>query len=168
MTYEDWASSRCARTMLASLYEAQPDFLRANIANIHRLLLACCWKHQHLIPQEGLRNALHGAEKWLAGDIDKAEMNRLDYYAESAAFALDYARTSEDFAEIQLLIDGIDELRDLPFEDARKILPKAAYFAECSAIYPFFRSLPWVRSLMTSVFLCPDLLRAHIAPRFDR
>lgn len=52
-------------------------------------------------------------------------------------------------------------------EEARALLLRAAYFAEGAMIYPRFDDLPWVDSLFTSEFLCPNLLREHLKPNFD-
>lgn len=167
MTYEEWTSSSDAPTMLATLHKMQPHFLRTQVRQIHRFLIACCWKHEHLIPQDGLREGLRGAENWLAGNISDAELNRLNYHAEADAFRIDYAESPEDIAALQSLIEEIEGLRDLPFETARKTLLDAAYFAEGAMIYPLFESLPWVSRLFTSQFLCADLLRTFVNPTVD-
>lgn len=164
MTKEEWCSSDCARDMLARLHKEQPRFLRSQIRQLHEFLIACCWKHQNLIPQEGLRNGLRGAERWIAGEIDDDELNRLNYYAEADAFMIDYAKSAEEISVVKSLVDDIEELRELPFEKARKKVLEAAYFAEGSMIYPMFSSLPWVDSLFNSQFLCPDLLREYVKP----
>lgn len=165
MTQEEWATSNNARKMLGVLHKEQPLYLRTQTRQLHRFLIACCWRHQHLIPQEGLRNGLKGAEKWLAGEIGYRELNELNYFAEAEAFKIDYARSPEELDGIKILIESIAELRDLPFKLARKRLLKAAYFAEGSMIYPMLRPRPW-NSLLESEFLCADLLRDHIEPNF--
>lgn len=166
MTKDEWARSQSASEMLAKLHEAQPGYLRSQIPNLHRFLIACCWKHRNLIPQTGLRNGLTGAEKWLAGEIDNDELNRLNWHAEAEAFILDYAETPEDLAGIQALIDIIEEVRGLPFEQARNRLLDAAYFAEGAMIYSLIKPLPWWERMFTSELLCPHLLREHIRPKF--
>ncbi len=164
MTNEEWESSDSANNMLSMLHNKQPYFLRTQIRQIHKFLIACCWKHKHLIPQDGLRDGLKGAEKWLAGEIDYTEMARLDYNSEADAFLLDYCKNESDIAEIQNLIDNIEEVRDMPFDDARSILKDAAYFANGTMNYPFLSTAPWVDSLFESDFLCPDLLREYLSP----
>lgn len=150
--------------MLAKLHAAQPRFLKSQILNIHQFLIACCWKHLNLIPQEGLRNGLRGAERWLAGEIDDDELSRLNWYAEADAFLLDYSTEPEDIVQIKSLIDSIDEVRDLPFDEARSRLLYAAYFAEGAMIYPLIKPSPWWDRMFTSELLCPQLLREHIKP----
>ncbi len=113
-----------------------------------------------------MRNGLRGAEKYIAGEIGNAELDRLNYHAEADAFAIDYAKSPEEISELQSLIDGIEEIRKLPFNQARALLLRAAYFAEGSMIYPRFNSLPWVNSLFESEFLCPNLLRENLSPDF--
>ena len=94
-------------------------------------------------------------------------VDHLNYYAEAEAFKIDYARTNDQINELKKLIDGIEPVRNLPFEEARALLLRAAYFAEGVMIYPRFDDLPWVDSLFTSEFLCPNLLREHLKPNFD-
>ena len=165
MTENDWANSDNARAMLGKLHKAQPRYLRTQIRQLHHFLIACCWKHQHLIPQEGLRNGLKGAENWLTGEISHAELMKLNYHAESEAFRIDYANSPEEIASVKTLIEGIEELRDLSFQHARKRLLRAAYFAEGSMIYSSLRPRPW-NDLLESEFLCADLLRDFIKPNF--
>lgn len=167
MTHEEWMSSDDAPKMLATLHATQPRFLRRQVRQIHAFLIACCWKHENLIPQNDLREGLRGAERWIAGEIDDAELNRLNWHAEAEAFAIDYAKSREEISAVKALIAQIEELRELPFKEARKTLLDAAYFAEAAMIYPLFESLPWVGSLFTSRFLCADLLRTHLFPNLD-
>ena len=167
MTSEEWATSDDAPLMLRALFDQQPDFFRTQVPQLHRYLIACCWKHQHLIPQKGLRNGLRGAERWIVGEITNEELYRLNWYAEAEAFAIDYAKTPEELAELRALIESINEIRNLPFEQARKTLLRAAYFAEMAMIYPTFRRLPWTKPLFTSDLLCADLLRECVFPHFN-
>jgi hypothetical protein len=166
MTADEWASSNDAPAMLAALYQLQPLYFESQIRSLHRFLIACCWKHRNLIAQEGLTNGLRGAERWLAGEIDDTELDRLNWYAEAEAFAIDYAKSPGEIAELKSFINGIEEVRDMPFSQARALLKRAAYFAEGSMIYPRFDSRPWVGNLFTSDFLCPDLLREHLHPEW--
>lgn len=108
-----------------------------------------------------------GAEKWLAGDLPKDELLRLERYAEGEAFMLDYAKTDEELAELAEMVRGIPQLDGMEFEEARELMKDAAYFTDGAIIYSMFRRLPWVRYLLTSSFLCPDLLREYIEPVFD-
>ena len=167
MNKEEWATCTSAQHMLAELHREQPAFLATQIPQLHKFFIACSWKHKHLIPQRHLRNGLHGAENWIDGKIDDEELNRLNWYAEAECFAIDYAKSPEEMDQVRTLIEGISELSDMPFDEARKVLLKAAYFAEISMIYPWMCSLPWIESLFTSQFLCPDLLRGYILPNFD-
>lgn len=164
MIDEEWEASENPQHMLKMLHQEQPDFLATQITQLHKFLIACCWKHKHLIPQRNLRNGLLGAERWIAGEITDEELNELNWYAEAEAFIIDYAETADEIASIRSLIEGIDEIRGMPFAQARKLLLDAAYFTEQSMIYSKFRRLPWINSLFTSKFLCPDLLREHIVP----
>lgn len=166
MTKEEWAVSENAHYMLKILHHEQPGFLASQVPQIHRFLIACCWKHKHLIPQRNLRKGLQGAEKWLAGEISDDELYKLNWFAEGEAFVIDYAKTDEDIRELMTLFASIPELDGLPYPDAWQLMRKAAYFAEMSMIYSMFRRLPWIESLFSSQFLCPDLLREYIKPDF--
>lgn len=152
--------------MLSTLYREQPGFFGTQIRQLHKFLIDCCWKYQHLIPQDGLRNGLRGAEKWIGGGISTSELDSLNYHAEAEAFGIDYAESLDEITELKSMIESINEVRELPFEKARKLLLDAAYFAEGSMIYPRFNSLPWIERLFASDFLCPDLLRKHLKPNF--
>ena len=166
MTEEEWATSGSAQDMLQSLRETHPEFLATQVSQLHKFLIACSWKHQHLIPQKGLRDGLRAADSWVAGKIGDEKLYRVNWYAEAEAFGIDYAETPDELAELESLIAGIDELRALPFADARERLLAAAYFAEGAMVYPKLRRLPWSHRLFTSPFLCPALLREYVRPTF--
>ncbi|MCD1622331.1 hypothetical protein [Citromicrobium bathyomarinum] len=168
MTDEEWRSSTCATEMLRALYAQKPRYFRSQSRQLHRFLIACCWKHGHLIPQEGIREGLRGAERWIAGEISDDELNRLNWHAEGEAFRLDYAKTPSDFAVIRALVADIPQLDGVPFADSHALLTAAAYFAEGSMVYPTIRPGPWIESLFASQFVCPDLLREYLTPRFGR
>ncbi|WP_298471092.1 hypothetical protein [uncultured Erythrobacter sp.] len=164
MTQEEWANSNDAEAMLEALYSEEPKFFEQQVSQLHRFLIACCWKHAHLIPQQGLRDGLRGAERWIVGEIDDEELNRLNWYAEADAFFLDYAKAPAELDQIRKMITAIGELDDLSFDDARALLLEAAYFAEGSMIYPQIRPAPWFERVFTSKFLCAKLLREHVKP----
>jgi hypothetical protein len=164
MTEEEWFTSGNAPEMLSCLRLQRPDFFASQVSQIHRFLIACCWKHQHLIPQKGLRDGLRAAESWIAGNIDYEQLNSANWYAEADAFALDYASSPAEISEVERLIAGIKQLRSLPFAEARKVLLDAAYFAEGTMIYPLLSGCPWSQRLFTSRFLCPVLLRKYVEP----
>ncbi len=166
MTKEEWAISDNAQHMLKSLHREQPNFLITQIPQLHKFLIDCCWKNKHLIPQHHLRNGLRGAEKWLAGKITDAKLYDLNWHAEAEAFAIDYAKTDEEIRKLKELISGIPELNDMPYSQARELIKKAAYFAEGTMIYSKFRKLPWINYLLSSPFLCPDILRTFLEPEF--
>lgn len=91
----------------------------------------------------------------------------MDWHAEAACFAFEYADSQEDINEIKLLIKGIQELDGMSFEDAKTLLKEAAYFAEGSLIYPTMKRKPYFRRLFVSQFLSADLLRRYIQPSFS-
>lgn len=167
MTNEEWAVCNNAYDMLEAIHIKDPTYFKSLVTQLHRYLIACSWKHKHLIPQSYLRIGLLGAEKWLDGDITDKDLSDLNWYAEAEAFMLDYAKTPEDFAEIQEMIDGIEELKDMTFDEARKKLKAAAYFAEAAMIFSRLRGSPFHKKRFKSEFNCPNLLRQHIAPNFD-
>lgn len=167
MEQKEWEESEDAQSMLLHIWREHPFYLRTQVRPLHHFLIDCCWKYQHLIPQSGLRNGLRGAEKWLAGEIGDEALNRLNYYAEADAFAIDYARSPEQIQKLRNLVASIPEIQDLPFEEARALLLKAAYFAEGSMFPPRLDQLAYRERLFTSEFLCPHLLRKHLKPPFD-
>ncbi len=164
MTREEWDQSSDATAMLRALYVEKPKRFRKQLKQVHRFLIACSWKQVHLIPQESIREGLKGGEKWIAGEIDNEELNRLNYHAEGAAFFLDYCKKPEDIRRIEAWIAGIKQLNGTSFEAARDVLKRAAYFGQGSMIYPTLRPGPWIGRLFDSEFVCADLLREHLAP----
>jgi len=167
MTKEEWNTSKSAPDMLMALNVQNADYFKTLVPTLHRYFLACCWEIKHLIPQKHLRNGIRGAEAWIEGKIDDDELSKLDWYAEAECFMIDYAETQEELKEIESLIDGIEELQDMQFEEAKGILEEAAYFAQGSMIYPKINHAPYVKSLCASQFLCPDLLRDFVSPKFE-
>lgn len=101
--------------MLQKLHQVRPDFLLTQIPQLHQFLIACCWKHQNLIPQSHLRKGLEGAERWIAGEISDKQLYGLNRYAEAEAFALDYAKTPDEIAELNKMFLGVGELRGMSF-----------------------------------------------------
>ncbi|MEP3422391.1 MAG: hypothetical protein ABJN35_11695 [Erythrobacter sp.] len=182
MTNEEWAASIDATEMLVSLYLERPTYFQEIVPELHKFLIACCWKNKHLTPQKSLRDGLKGAEDRVAGKIDEDEFYRLNWHAEAAVFDLAYWETDtpEDVERIKAMIEGISDLEGMSFKDAREVMSRAAAFAETSMIYPWLRmgtmsKRPervkikperWCDRLFRSEFLCPDLLRKHLEPSF--
>ncbi|MBX7527927.1 hypothetical protein [Qipengyuania vesicularis] len=166
LSRRDWETSNDPRKLVALLHAEQPKFFRKQIKELHRFLIACCWQNEHLIPQAALREGLKGAERYINGEISTRELNDLDWYAEAAVFAIEYARTDEQIVQLKSLISGVDAVRELPFEEAKAVMLDAAYFAEGSIIFPRISGAPWVERLFTSQFLSADLLREFVHPVF--
>jgi len=167
MTNDEWAKSTNAPAMLEALRSQTPDYFNTLTTPLHRYFVACCWKIEHLILQKHLRNGLIGTEKWSNGLISDKELYKLDWHAEAVCFGLDYAETTEEINEVRILIESIDQLKAMSFEDARDLLREAAYFAEGALIYPTMKRRPYFKRMFISQFLCPDLLRTHVYPNFD-
>ena len=166
MTNEDWETSTSAPIMLTGLYLQDPEHFKSLIPVLHRYFLACCWKIEHLIPQKALRDGLRGAEKWIDGKITDEEFRRLEWSAEAEAFAFENPDTAEEQKELEDLIDSVEFLKDTSYETAHYIMKKAAYFVDTAMVYPTINHAPYVESLCTSRFLCPDLLREYLQPNF--
>ena len=166
MTEQEWQTSNSASEMLLGLYLRDAVYFKTLVPLLHRYFMACCWKVKHLIPQEDLRKGLLGSEKWANGEIEDKDLHKLDYYAEAVCFGFDYAKTPADFDEIQVLIDGIDELKNMSFDYAKELLSNAAWFAEGAIIYPTINGSPYDKSMCNSQFLCASLLKEYIKPDF--
>lgn len=166
MTFEEWQSSDDAPHMLKTLYQEQTDFFHTQVPQLHRYVLACCWKHQYLIPQPAIREGLEAAESWIRGEVTDDELDSLNWNVEAQAFHLDYAKDQDELDDIRGLVASIDELAELKFEEARILLRDAAYFADGAMVYPICRPLPWRKGLFKSSLLCPELLREHLKPTF--
>lgn len=154
MTQEEWDASADAKAMLRALHSEKPIHFRWKRKALHRYLIACCWKHVDLLPDEGNRAWLNATKDRSASKISKEDLAHHSYCVEGAAFFLDYCDEPEDITKITAWISEIEELEDLPFDKARKVLMRAAYFAD-RAVYGFgLRGDP---EHLDSKFLCPDL-----------
>ena len=101
MTNEDWATSTSAPIMLAGLYLQDPKQFESFVPILHRYFLACCWKIKHLIPQQGLRDGLRGAEQWIENEITDEEFWRLEWVAEAEAFAFENVDSPKEIKELR-------------------------------------------------------------------
>ena len=170
MTLDDWQHSDDAASVLLELHDRQPEFFTENLSHIHRFLIACCWKNARLTPQNGLREGLTGAESWLKGGIDDDELYRLNWHAEGDVFRLDYAAEPDEIDEIKAMISGIPGLDEMPFDEARELLTRAAHFAEVTIVFQSMRPKPraWLSIISEyAEFLCADILRDHVKPKLD-
>jgi len=165
MTNEDWDTATSAPIMLTGLYLQDPDKFKSYIPILHRYFLACCWKIKHLIPQQGLRDGLRGAEQWIEGKITDEEFWRLERSAEAEAFAFENPDIAEE-EELQTLINSVEFPKGTSYKTAYYIMKKAAYFVDSAMVYPKINHAPYVESICTSHFLCADLLREYLQPRF--
>ena len=112
---------------------------------LKRYYLLCCRAIWKLLLQENSRNGVLVAERYLDGLASKDEFYKAEYYAEGAAFNLDYncdpagiEKMVEQFLEIpndeiRTVIYSIDELGDI---SPQEILTRAAYFADFAINYP--------------------------------
>jgi len=166
MTNEEWAKSKNALEMLQALYLLHPTLFNEFGNNLHRYLIACCWKIGHLIPQKALQDGLKGTLDWIEGRITDQKFRYLEWCAEAEAFKLEYTRTSEEVDDIFITISSIDELKYITLEDARDKLIKAAYFANRVMVHPTTKLSPFNNGFFASEFQCPDLLREYIKPDF--
>jgi hypothetical protein len=167
MTNEEWAASNSAPTMLAALYHQDAAQFKDLKPQLHRYFLACARKIEHLTPQTDLRDGVSGAEKWCKGLISYEELHELDWYAEAAAFAVDYVDTRKEKRELKLMVRGIPELNGVPLKLAKKMVKDAAYFVSSTIFYPNTSFHSFCTSICNSQFLCADLLREYIQPSFD-
>lgn len=165
MTYEEWAASNSAPTMLAALYHQDAEQFEDLKPQLHRYFLACARKIEHLTPQKALREGVRGAEKWCEGLISDEELYRLDWEAEAEAFAIDYAKTAEELGKLKAMIHEIVELEGVDFSEARNVVKAAAYFVDGSMMYSLMNK-SFIKSTCTSQFLCANLLREHVQPDF--
>ena len=85
---------------------------------------------------------------------------------EADAFAFEIVNTPERIEALKKMIASIDALKNEDYEIAHQLLREAAYFTVSAIIYPKICQGPYVQSLCTSRFLCPDLLRQFLQPRF--
>jgi hypothetical protein len=117
---------------------------------LHAYYVACCRAIWPLLPQDGSRDGVAIAERYLRGDATDADLRRADRGTEGAAFTIDYnsdpdaiARWVGDvWAMPREQLRGLLQMQTVdPFADisARTLLKEAAYFADFAVCYPHLR-----------------------------
>ncbi|MEM9840418.1 MAG: hypothetical protein AAF830_14855 [Pseudomonadota bacterium] len=165
MTEEEWLNSRNAKRILWKLWcEHQEEFVRL-VPEIHRFLLHCCIKIKDLFHDEVQLEAVDATLKSLNGaPKEDLYLDYLSWSAEVAAFAVDQTINRDRCDELMDFIERHPDLRLLPPEAAWAKLKDAAYFVSRAIDYPGLMPGPYVERLLTSPFLCPELLRLHVKP----
>ena len=161
MTNDEWHECDNALEMLVNLKEALSSKAYTSIKpTLHGYLLACCEKISYLLPQDIIQLGLEAAHRHLMGDLDKNVLHWLDWYVEAECFSFEH---NSDSKEVRELVSKVEELKDLSYVEAIKLLKNAAYFAD-SAMLGIVPSRP--RS-SDAEFLCPTLLRKFLPSPFD-
>jgi len=167
MNYTDWSASKCAPAMLTALHFQYPKQMQNLMPELNLYFLATCDAIKHLTPQKNLRKAVDGAKQYLSGHITDDEFHRLKWSAEAEAFRMSAAKEPEDFEWLLNMVSGIEQIKNLPIEQAHRILENAAYFVDNAICYPTLSSAPFCRRLCLSEFLCADLLREYVDPLME-
>jgi hypothetical protein len=190
MTEAEWHRSDDAGAMLDFLWQRQgvsPDEIDLRFGgdvkasgagddlshSLHRFYLASCRRIWPLLPQEASRRGVEMAEQFLAGEVTSEQVSEYNWHTEGAAFRIDYAAAPGDteaiahwVAEVQTL--PASELRSMlhPPETAgevepRKLLLRAAYFADYAMLYPSLRP-HGPPPVSYRPFLSAEVLRRHV------
>ena len=110
-----------------------------------------------------MQDGLDGARRFIAGEIDREELMKVDYDSEGECFRIDYAdKINGGLDWLQQFIAGISELDGVAFENARARVKHAAYFASFSSIYPLMINYSWDKE-SRAPFLDARALRDHVA-----
>lgn len=161
MTNDEWNECDDALHMLVCLRDQlSRKTLKKLHPILHSYLLECTATIRHLLPQPIFRMGLDAARKCIDGELDKKVLHWLDWYLEAECFAFDYSANSQ---EVLGTIAQVEQVRDLPHEQAVAVLRDAAYFAEGAII----GLLPGKRWKRRADFLCSDLLRKFLPAPFD-
>jgi hypothetical protein len=127
----------------------------------------CCRRIWRLLPQQESQRGVEIAEQYLAGRISADELMHANYSVEAAAFNIDYNCEPENIERWVSEIEAMprDELRAMLADedpttvgvDARKLLLRAAYFANYATVYPNLRHKKPLERY--AIFFAPDLFR---------
>jgi hypothetical protein len=140
-----------------------PDELERKL---HRYYLLCCRRIWRLLPQQESRRGVELAEQYLAGRVSAEELMHANYYVEGAAFNIGYNSEPENIERWVREVEAMprDELRALLADegstvavDARKLLLRAAYFADYAMMYPKLRHKQPLEKY--AIFFAPELFR---------
>jgi hypothetical protein len=129
---------------------------------LHRYYVACCRAIWPLLPQQGSREGVEVAERYLDGEATREELLKVDYEVEGAAFNLDYHVNPRGIRLWVKAARGIskNKLRSMlhPVQAvSRELLTRAAYFVDFAVVYPGMKEKnPWARC---DPFLSAPLLR---------
>lgn len=144
-------------------WQGSPDELERRL---HLYYLLCCRRIWRLLPQQESRRGVELAEQYLAGRISAEELMHANYYVEGAAFNIDYNSEPENIERWVREVEAMpcDELHAMLADedptvgvDARKLLLRAAYFADYAMMYPKLRHKKPPEKY--AIFLAPDLFR---------
>ena len=139
-------------------------------STLHRFYLASCRGVWRLLPQDGSRYSVELAERFLAGVATAQEVNEANYYAEGAAFCIDYDTAPQEIArwveevraipdaELRSMLHGAEAADEV---EPRELLKRAAYFADYAMIYPSL-SPQGPPPETYRLFLSAAVLRQHV------
>jgi hypothetical protein len=168
MTEAKWNSSLDVRRLLPVLRKQWRGDQETLEKKLHRYYVACCRAIWQLLPQQGSREGVEVAERYLEGEATREELRKVDYEVEGAAFNLDYNGNPRD---IRLWVQAAraiskNKLRAMlhPVEAvSRELLTKAAYFVDFAVVYPGMKEKnPWAGDMIWAgcdPFLSAPLLR---------
>jgi hypothetical protein len=144
-------------------WQGCPDELERRL---HHYYLLCCRRIWRLLPQQESRRGVELAEQYLADGISGEELMHANYYVEGAAFNIDYNSEPENIERWVREVEAMprDELCAMlageytaVAVDARRLLLRAAYFADFAMVYPKMRHKK--PSKEYAIFFAPDLFR---------
>lgn len=144
-------------------WRGSPDELERRL---HHYYLLCCRRIWRLLPQHESRKGVEIAEQYLAGRVSAEDLMDANYYAEGAAFNIDYNSDPENIERWVREVEAMprDELRAMLVEEdptvglePRKLLLRAAYFADYAMMYPKMRRKEPPENY--AIFFAPDLFR---------
>lgn len=170
-----WYESTDAYRMLEALWELPHRDVRALEYKLHGYYLACCHAIWELLPDEDSRWGVETAERYLAGEIDAKELNRINYDVEGAAFNIDYN------CEPEMIERWVEQVRSMPEQrlramlhppgakwniEPRELLKRAAYFADYAMLYSKLTPSRCAPPKNYAPFLSAKLLREFVGNPF--
>ena len=175
MNEREWLQSADARTMIVALSSLRGDDDPSLDQDLRRYYLACCRRIWRFLPQAESQRGVEVAERHAQGAATEEELAEANYYAEGAAFVIDYDTDPALLHEMEAAIRAIEaplmvdllgrSLEELGWSP-RELLMRAAYFVDYAMRSHRLRPKRLVPKPYKP-FLSADLLRAHIGNPFD-
>src|SRR4051812_20853220 len=116
MTDDEWNASDDANQLLRTLWEMPHRDIAGLKRQLHGYYLACCRRIWKLLPSEDSRRGVEAGERYLCGQIDDDELDRINWHAEAVPYRIEGDIGSEVIAR------WVEEVGAIPASELREML----------------------------------------------